>query len=336
MPLEDAVGRVLAAPIEAAVPLPPHAIALRDGWAVAASDVLGASSYSPVMAKPPWIETGEPLPPGLDAVLPPDGFSMQGAMPEIVAEAAPGDGVRHMGGDATAGTVLRRAGEPVRPMDAALARAAGVDRVQVREARVRILSLPGAPRDEGTGALVSRLLGAVVERAAAAGRDAVRIGAALTSGAADLVVLVGGTGFGHEDYAAEALAASGFLIAHGIALRPGETAGCGLVGEVPVILAPGRLEMAFATTLALTLPCLAHLTGALPPLSSLSGPLTRKVSSAVGMTDIVLLRRTGQGLEPLAVGDLTLAAIAHAEAWLAVPAESEGFAAGDTVAVFLL
>jgi molybdopterin molybdotransferase len=38
----------------------------------------------------------------------------------------------------------------------------------------------------------------------------------------------------------------------------------------------------------------------------------------------------------LAVGELTLETIARATAWLAIPAGSEGVAAGETVTAFLL
>jgi molybdopterin biosynthesis enzyme len=341
MPPHQARGCVLAAPIQVAGPVPPEAIALRDGWAVAASDVVGASSYSPIFpaAPPPWIETGQVLPMGTDSVLPPDGFSARNGLPEIIAAIAPGEGVRYAGGDVAAGAVLREAGERVRPADVALALAAGIDRISVRQARVQILSLPGPAILDATGELVANLVeaaGGVPERVHLPSRDGASIGAAVRRQDGNLMVVIGGTGFGREDHAAEALAGAGSVMAHGIALRPGETAGCGVVGTTPIMLVPGRLEAALATMLALGLPCLDHLMGAAPGRPLQSGRLTRKISSQVGVTEIVLLRRHGQGIEPLAVGDLTLAAIAAAEAWLAVPAESEGFARGDTVAAFLL
>jgi molybdopterin molybdotransferase len=337
----EATGRVLAASMQASSPLPARAFALRDGWAVAAGDVVGASSYSPIVvaAPPPWIETGQPMPVGTDGVLPPDSLSAQGGVIEIIASVAPGEGVRNAGADAAAGAVLREAGERLRPIDAVLALAAGMEHVSVRQPRVQILMLPGELLLDTTGELLERLVaaaGARVERIRLPSRDAGTIAAALQAHDADFLAVLGGTGFGREDHAGEALAASGSLIAHGIALRPGETAGCGLVGATPVILVPGRLEAALAATLTLVLPCLDHLMAATPRMPTVSGPLTRKVSSAVGMTEIVLLRRNGPGLEPLAVGDLTLSAMAGAEAWLAVPPDAEGFAAGATVAAFLL
>jgi molybdopterin molybdotransferase len=337
----EAIGRVLAESITAAVASPPYAVALRDGWAVAAGDVVGASSYATIFpaVPPPWIEAGERLPPGTDAVLPPDSLSEHAGLPEIVATVAPGEGVRQAGAEAGEGAALRQGGERVRPVDAAIALAAGINRLHVRAATVRLVSLPGAAALDATGELVERLLdasGASVARVRLPSREATAIADALKGEDTDLLVAIGGTGFGRADHAAEALAAAGSLIAHGVALRPGETAGCGVVGAAPVILVPGRFDAALAATLCIVLPCLRHLTDAAPPRPSVAGPLTRKIASAVGLTEITLLRRSGQGLEPLAVADLTLAAVGAAEAWLAVPAESEGFAAGETVAAFWL
>ncbi len=337
LPIGEAAGRVLAEPMRSPAPVPARATATRDGWAVAATDVVGASSHSPVvLAAPPWVEAGQPMPAGTDAVLPPDGVTAQNDLAEIVADVAPGEGVRRAGEDVLSGAILREAGERVRPSDIAVALGAGIEQVSIRAARVHVVSLPAV---DISGDLVARLAegaGALVGRTGLTSRQAGDIADALSKAETGLIVVIGGTGLGREDHGAEALAASGSLIAHGIALRPGETCGCGVAGTTPTILVPGRLDSALAATLALVLPCLDHLMGAAPRLPSVSGPLTRKVSSAVGMTEIVLLRRVGEGLEPVAAGDLTLAAIAGADAWLAVPPDSEGFAAGETIAAFLL
>jgi molybdopterin biosynthesis enzyme len=320
--------------------VPAQATALREGWAVAAADVVGASSYSPVViaVQPPWVETGEAMPAGTDAVLPPDAVLARNGLAEVVAEAAPGEAVRRAGQDAASGAILREAGQRVRSSDIALALAAGIEQAFVREARVRILALPGSALDDG-GELAARYCeaaGAGVERAGLPARDADAIARELAGAGSELILLIGGTGQGRHHHAAEALAASGSLIAHGIALRPGDTCGCGVVGATAVILMPRTLGAALAATLALVLPCLDHLMCAAPRPTSVVGPLTRKVSSAIGMTDIVLLRRSGNGLEPLAAGDLPLAAIGSADGWLAIPPDCEGFAAGETVAAFLL
>jgi hypothetical protein len=54
------------------------------------------------------------------------------------------------------------------------------------------------------------------------------------------------------------------------------------------------------------------------------------------MAEIVLLERRQGAWFTLAVGELSLEAIARAEAWLAVPGGSEGFAAGAPVDGYML
>jgi molybdopterin biosynthesis enzyme len=173
--------------------------------------------------------------------------------------------------------------------------------------------------------------GARVESETLAGQSKTAIADILSHRHADLVVLVGSSG-----PALDVLAEAGSAITSRLALRPGEGAGCGFVRRTPVILAPPRLEVAVAVFLTLIRPCLDRLTGAPAPRPLLRGRLTRKIASGIGLTEVALLRESEEGLEPLAVADLTLSALAATQAWLAAPPESEGFAAGETVEAFAL
>ena len=60
-----------------------------------------------------------------------------------------------------------------------------------------------------------------------------------------------------------------------------------------------------------------------------------KIASHVGLAEIVLLERKQDMWIPLAVGELSLDAIARAEAWLVVSGGSEGFAAGSAVDAYM-
>ncbi len=62
-------------------------------------------------------------------------------------------------------------------------------------------------------------------------------------------------------------------------------------------------------------------------------PLKRKVTSTIGMTELVPVRCAGGMAEPLASGYLSFMALAQSDGWIVVPAESEGFPAGAQVAV---
>src|SRR5262249_30616403 len=78
---------------------PPHDIAAVDGWALRASDLVGASSYTPLpLAKSPvWVEAGDRIPEGSDCVIDEDSVDLSGPMAQALAEAIPGRGVKRKG-----------------------------------------------------------------------------------------------------------------------------------------------------------------------------------------------------------------------------------------------
>jgi molybdopterin biosynthesis enzyme len=61
--------------------------------------------------------------------------------------------------------------------------------------------------------------------------------------------------------------------------------------------------------------------------------LIGKIASTVGLTELVLVRRVADGVEPLASKYLPLATLAHADGWIVIPAPSEGLAPGGQVIV---
>ena len=61
--------------------------------------------------------------------------------------------------------------------------------------------------------------------------------------------------------------------------------------------------------------------------------LSRKVASAVGLAELVPVRRKDGEADPLASRYLPLSALTRADGWILVPAESEGYAAGTPVQV---
>jgi hypothetical protein len=135
----EAIGRVLAEAVRAPGNAPLRPRARRAGFAVAASDTVGASPYAPApcLAPPPFVAAGDPLPEGCDAVLPADALS-DGPIPEIQAEVAPGTDVRRAGAEARAGETLIAAGRRLRASDAAALAALGVGTVSVRAPLVRL------------------------------------------------------------------------------------------------------------------------------------------------------------------------------------------------------
>ena len=336
LPLPQALGCIAAdmAPLAA---YPPCDIAVADGWALQASDIIGASSYSPLplSAPPVWVEAGQTMPTGCDCVLDPDAVDTSGPTRDVLAEGVPGQGVRRAGHDIVAGTSIAAAGWPVTIAALMLARSAGIDSLRVRRPRLRLVTVPG--NDEAAQMIAdhARVAGADVTAVTADARDAASIARALDTTACDLVLTIGGTGVGNHDRAVTALAERGEVLAHGIALQPGRTAGLGSVGAVPVIALPGAVDQALAVRLALVRPVLDRLS-ARQPHKAVTLPLARKIASHVGLAEIALVAEEQGTWLPLAVGDLSLQGIARADGWLVVPGDSEGFAAGEAVDAYLM
>jgi molybdopterin molybdotransferase len=338
--LAAAAGRTLAE--DAAAPArPAAAIALADGWALAAGTTLGAGTNAPVMLAraPPRVEAGEPMPPDTDSVAPYDAVQTASGRAEALVTVSPGDGMLPAGGDCDPALPLRRAGERLRSTDLAAFAAAGLDRVAVRVPRLHVLPLRATTIVAAAAKLVTD---DIERRGAAAQLDEIGLDRALadakadakTDAKTDAIVAIGGTGSGRNDNAVQLLAREARLAVHGIALTPGETAALGFAGTRPVLLLPGRLDAALAVWLTLGRPLLQRLAGGRHDAPADTLPLARKVASAVGFAELVPVRRDGDAVEPLAARYLPLSSLARADGWILVPAGSEGYAAGTRVSVW--
>jgi len=329
------VGRTLAA--DAMAPArPASALALQDGWAISADETLGAGNYAPsqLVRAPSRIEAGQALPAGTDSVAPIDTVKIAGGLAEALTPINPGEGVLPAGGDSDPAIPLRRAGERLRITDLAAFSAAGIARITVREPRIRVIPVRGS----GIISAAARLVTADIERRGGSSRldeSGRGLDVAMATENADAIVAIGGTGSGRNDNSVQVLAREGRLAVHGIALTPGETGAFGFAGTRPILLLPGRLDAALSVWLVVGRRMLDRLAAA---KSSESEPaealcLARKVSSTVGLAELVPVRRNAGEAEPLATKYLPLSSIARSDGWILVPADSEGYSAGTSVQV---
>lgn len=327
--LADAAGRVLAAPVASPVDWPGVDCAGQDGHAVRAAETEGASEYNPLpLATHALIAAGLPMPAGTDAVLPFAAAQPRGPALDALAPIARGAGVDRRGGALAAGSIAVAAGT-LRPEHIALLLALGADRAAA--VRRPLVALAVAGPKSGPD-LLSPMLRALV--ACDGGRAEA---AALPAAGADLVLMAGRSGAGPDDDAPMRLAgAGGVLEVHGIALRPGDSAGLGRIGRVPVLLLPGAPHACLAAYALLASRAVRRLAGIEPP-----GPgagverlLERKAVSAVGFTDVIPVRTSRTHATPLGAADAgTLAGAARADGYIVVPEASEGVPAGATVRV---
>jgi len=210
--------------------------------------------------------------------------------------------------------------------------------VAVRRPRLRLIDIPATAGNAATAQLIAesaRAAGAEIICVEAGGRDARSIATALDAEPCDLLLTIGGTGVGRSDATIEALASRGELRAPGIALRPGRTAAIGRITGCPVIALPGAPDQALAGWWTLALPALDRLSGR-EKRRARTFALARKIASSVGIAEIVLLKEADDAWMPIAIGELSLETIARADAWLAVPGGSEGYAAGTPVDAYML
>jgi molybdopterin molybdotransferase len=325
--LQQALGRVVAEAVRSPGAHPAQRVALRDGYRVVSRDTIGATPYAPayIVGRLDAVHAGDAMTGGCDAVLPPDAVTFGLSTAEVLQAVAPAAGTRQAGEDLATGEVIVEAGDRLRADRRTVLALAGVASVALRVPRLGI---------EGSGA-IGRM---IADLAVAAGFD-------ITADAeADLTVCLCEPGYAATAVAVARFAADGARIAHGLAARPGEAIGLCTTRDADgrtrlIVIVPDRLADALAAWLLIVAPALAALAAATDTPKSETLPLSRKIVSAPGMADLVLLRRSGApspAWDPIATGDLTWAALAAADAYCLVPPEREGFPSGTLLTgVFL-
>jgi molybdopterin molybdotransferase len=329
--LAKAVGLTLAADAVITEGRPKAPIALRDGYAVRSDATLDASSYAPApLAGSVRIDTGAPMPDGMDAVAALDTVELRDGKAAALAPVAPGDGVLAPDTDTTANLKMRLAGARLRHIDVALLEMLGIERVMVRQPRVRIACTGDSDIIQGAARLIAL---AIDSESGFAVTDHIALEAALTDDGEDAVVVIGGTGSGANDKSVQTLARVGQVQFHGIGITPGETTALGFAGPRPVLLLPGRIDAALAGWLTIGRRMLARLAFRLIEEQPFTAELARKIASPLGLAEVIPVRRRLGRVEPCAQGYLPMQALARAEGWLLVPADSEGYPAGTRVVV---
>ena len=332
--LSGALGRILAEDVVANAPIPSVARALRDGWAVRSELTTDAGTYAPApLPSAVWVDVGRPLAGDADAVALLDAVTMRNGAAQALAPVGPGEGVLLAGADAAPGTTLLQAGRSLACLQIGVLAAAGVASVRVRVPRLRLVRArsSGDPFIDAAFACVADAVGSMGGVAVTAEPEG--LANALADDAVDAVVVVGGTGSGRNDATVHALASVGKVHVHGIALLPGETTAVGTIGSRPVLALPGRLDAAVAAWHLLGHAMLARLADSREPPRLRTAKLTHKVSSAVGLSELVPVRCEGAVATPIASGYVPLSALVQANGWILIAPESEGYPAHTEVMI---
>ena len=375
VPLEEALGRVVASDVLATDALPGFPRATVDGFAVRAADTYGASEglptyftlagavrmgTAPTAAVEPGtcvaIPTGAVIPDGADAVVMVEHTAqpMHGTI-EVTRPVAPGAGLVRADEDVRPGAVLIRAGRPLCAAELGLLAAAGVTTIDVHaRPKVAIISTgdevvppstqklaAGQVRDATASALAGLTRDAggdpVIEGIVADDRDALEVALRQALEHADLVVISAGSSVGARDETAGAVAALGTIWCHGLAIKPGKPTLLAECSGVPVLGLPGNPLSALVVFRTIGTPLVWRLAGceSPPPEPNIRARLTRDVPSAAGRLDIIQVE-VGDGLaEPLFGPSALLSVLTRADGYIVVPEPATGLDGGTEVEVVL-
>jgi putative molybdopterin biosynthesis protein len=370
---EHAAGRVLAEPIWASISSPHYHAAAMDGYAVRSESTASASPVVPLDLTVPRqaspVDTGDPLPPWADAVIPienvePLHAAEDASIPAAIrirAAVTPWSHVRPMGEDMVATQLVLPAGHTLRPVDLGAIAASGHATLQVaRQPRVAILPTgselvplgqpvkPGDILEYNSIALAAQVIGwgAQATRYPITRDDFDQICQRVQEAAQqhDLILLNAGSSAGSEDFSARVVGKLGALLVHGVAVRPGHPVILGMIGKktakVPIIGVPGYPVSALLTGEIFVEPLIARWLGR-PPLAPLKikARLTRKVTSPPGDDDYMRLAvgRVGEQIlaAPLSRGAGVISSLVRADGLTVLPRGTQGLPAGSEVEVSL-
>ncbi|MDI6884490.1 MAG: molybdopterin-binding protein [Hadesarchaea archaeon] len=338
MPLDGALGRVLAEDLVSKVDVPPFDRATYDGYAVRASDTFGAGEDSPrelTLVGQLWagtwpkrrlrarecieIATGAPMPNGSNAVVMVEHAIAKGKKVSVYRAVAPGENVTERGSDIRRRQRVARAGKRLTLADLGALAAVGVAGVRVFfKPKVAIISSGGElakPGERLRPGMVYDVNGPALSVAVeACGAEPVYLGitpdrapaikALVRKGlkSCDLVLISGGSSAGAGDIVPKVVGGMGKpgVIVHGLAQKPGKPTFIAVVKGKPVFGLPGYPVSALMVFDQLVAGYLRELSGAPRPQRSIvRAKLAARVLSARGRRELVPVRLAKRGREVL-------------------------------------
>lgn len=365
VPLEQALGRVLAQDLTALRAHPPTPNSAVDGYGFAHATASTDMALVPGRAAagvpfggvvPPGsavrILTGAPIPQGVDTVVLQEDVVIAHDRLRLERLPKPGANTRAAGEDKTAGAPLLAKGHILRAPDLAALASTGHGALPVhRRLRVGVLSTgdelaaPGAP---AAPAQIFDANGPMLRSVVTGwGFEAIDLGRAPDDRAAlrkmldaaatrcDAILTSGGASGGDEDHTSALLTAEGHQTLWRIAVKPGRPLALGVWRGVPVFGLPGNPVAAFVTTLIFARPALSLMAGAgwrAPHVTWL--PACFNASKKAGRREFLRARVTPQGVERfVSEGSGRVSGLSWADALVDLPEAAMDVKQGDPVAV---
>jgi putative molybdopterin biosynthesis protein len=360
IPSVEAYGRVTSSPVFALQSSPHYAASAMDGLAVESSKTIGAAPGKPLtllMGQDCFpVDTGDPLPPGTDAVIMIEHVSLEGDLASIEQAVAPWQHVRPVGEDIVATDVLLPRHRKISSVDLGALLAAGVHTVAVvQRPRIAIIPTgdelvqPGSelrPGDivEFNSHIISSLLrewGCEPIVMPPARDDRALLTSALRDALShDAVLIIAGSSTGRGDFTAECIAELGEVVVQGVAMRPGKPVILGEVLGKPVTGLPGYPVSAHLCMQQFIKPLTEQYLGfGQPAPQYVTGKLTRRLVSPFGVEEFVRVKVGSVDdtlvVTPLSRGAGVITSLTRADGQVIVPHNTEGFSEGEEVKVEL-
>jgi len=164
----------------------------------------------------------------------------------------------------------------------------------------------------------------------------------------DLVLLSGGSSVGMRDLTVQAIESmnDSEILAHGVAISPGKPTILGRVGHKPVMGLPGQVTSVQVVMLSLVMPFIRHIMGQSNAFSTLDRPqiqaeLDRNTVSKPGREDYVRMKLIPREddiplARPIYGKSGLLRTMIQADGLMIIPADTEGFYAGEKISIWLI
>jgi len=379
--VRQVLDRISSADITAVENLPDFPRATMDGYAVIASSTFGASEANPAYltlkgavrmgASPDFslkpgeaakISTGGMLPNGADSVIMVEHTEVVDDLSiEIYKSIAPGQHVIQSGEDIKKDAMLVARGERIRPQEAGLLAAFGIQKIMVYKKPVigiistgdEIVPIDCSPEPGKIRDVNSYTLAGLIEKSGASALhfgiikdnyDELYSRCETAIHQSDMVLVSGGSSVGMRDFTTQVLSSlpDATLLVHGVSISPGKPTILANVQQKAFWGMPGHVTSAMVVFEAVVRPFIDHIRG-MDYRKRISYPvpatLSRNISSATGRTDFIRVKLIQKNdrlyAEPILGKSGLINSMVHADGLVKIDINTEGLNQGDTVQVAL-
>lgn len=363
--VKDSLDRVTAEPVFAKLSSPYFHSAAMDGYAVRSRDTFLASEKNPVKLRlgdqAVWIETGDPLPDGFDAVIPAEEVNVREDYIEIYQSYPPYHDVRPVGEDIVATEMIIPENHFIRPFEIGAMLASGITQILVRK-KPKVGIIPTGSEllgfEEISKSLLrppflieynSHVLRGLLEKDGAEPKvypitkdeesDIKRM-VELALSECDIVIINAGSGYGKEDLTYKIISELGEILVNGVAIKPGKPFIAGLCRSKPVLGIPGYPVSTIFCYKLFVKPLIGLYLGVEPKgEDKVTGILSRQIVSTVGVDEFVRVKvgkvKDKYVVSPMGRGAGLLMSVVRADGYIRIPSYVEALSAGKEVEVFL-